>query len=816
MKKNIALLLSSLLLASSLLGCNSENRPADTDPGKDQQTTAAQTTQDPTDPDAGATEDPSEPDFGSLSGTDVAKLLLARARMDSETLMGNGNLFLPASFDMKESVSRVESLSAASSSNGIVGFSMTDTEYVWSKFDPDANMASFFQSYFTNIENCAKAGADLIDQLQEHIGITDCWIGDDSYSVLLEVSESAETLYERQEENYLICRRSTNASAQSVYEIYADRETDEYMVYIPDARYEYHSSEMALIAENQRGYWNMFVIYQAGDGYNMQNLVVMEDAAYVIMADLREEFYCNTFIVMTPDLSCDIVSVSGNDVTVYLNGYSNVDRAVVSRIEHPLESGRVIVDQAGQYAVSDTPAPPTVYLQNGTAIVPGTSYADGNLVYEYGVLSATGEKSTGQISLRGQTDDVSTLMTYTKAFLQETGLSCRTDFADIAAAAPAIGLIRSEFGNTYKWNGQSIATIASVDQAFALRNAGDMSTMASLYDTVKDAKQMSWNEALPPTLGGINFAEVKGISAKTVAYQDGVLTVDGLTLELSELALLDEGNEYTVRLAIAKVADGSNAQPMYTKLGVKLLSVTNALATDGITVDETLMVPLTPSGEELSVLFAQGATAFAPSQSGSYSLITDLVDGTYTVVAYVCTAEEHIRISELIPLVYGTDLSETLTTDTTDTEIGKNEQDQLTLSIVQKTEYLLSPDAVAGGYDLASLTAYLLEEAMARGIVETATVERYDATTDTWVAVSEDTVPTEGERYRMACVRLTVTGDSVAIYVLCDVPAPLPEEPEVPVVPVEPNEPSDQSPDMTPEEPETLEEVLSEDVPDFW
>ncbi len=766
MKKYCALLLSAFLLASSLLGCSTEKPTADTDdPAEVERTTAA-----------GTVQEPSDPDFGSLSGTDLAKLLLARARMDSAALTDNGNLFLSASAGFKKSISRVASLSAASGTDGIADFTMTETEYVWSKFDPDANMAIFFQSYFANIESCAGAGAALIDELQEHIGITDCWIGDDDYSVLLEVSESAETLYERRGENYLICRRSTNASAQCVYEIYADRETDEYMVYIPDARYEYHSDEMALIAENERGYWNMFVIYQAGDGYNMQNLVVMEDAAYVILADLREEFFCHTFTVMTPDLSCDIVSVTENSVIVYLNGYSNVDRAVVSRVEYPPEDGTVIVDQESQYAVSGAPAAPTVYLKNGTTIQPGASYADGNLVYDYGVLHANNEKTTGHIVLKGQTDDVATLMTYTKAFLQETGLDCRTDFDGIAAAAPAIGLIRREFGNTYKWNGQSVASIASVERAFALRDAGDMSTVASLYETVKNAEQMSWNEALPPTLGGLNFAEIKGVSAQTVVYQDGVLTVDGLTLELSELALLDEGSEYTVRLAIARVADGNGAEPMYTKLGVKLLGAGTALSASGITVDETLVVPLTPSGDELSAIFAEGATEFALSQSGSYPLITDLVDGTYTVVAYVCTAEDHIRISEMIPLVYGTDLSETLSTAVTDTEIGKNGQDQLTLSIVQKTEYLLSLDAVTGGYDQASLTAFLMEEAMARGIVVTAAVEQYDAANGTWVAIAEDTAPTEGDRYRMACIRTTATGDYVTVYVLCDVPAPLPDE----------------------------------------
>ena len=276
-------------------------------------------------------------DFGSLSGEEIAKLLLSRERLDSETLLGSESALGIASVSMQKASATIRRLSAnetvipleeipeafndgaGDNTKPAFGFEMTEDKYIWNRFEPDANLASFFLSYMVNIDGIVANAADMIDSFRDRLGITDTWIGDEENRMLLEVDETSEMLIQENQNGYMICRRTTDAQARNTYEVY-ERYTDghsSYVVYSPDGRYEYHHDTLSLIAEKNRGYWNMYVVYgDDASGYNMQNLVMMEEVAYTIMGDLREgePFHPHSFQILTPDLSCDILSIGGRDI----------------------------------------------------------------------------------------------------------------------------------------------------------------------------------------------------------------------------------------------------------------------------------------------------------------------------------------------------------------------------------------------------------------------------------------------------------------------------------------------------------------------
>lgn len=743
--------------------------------------------------------DPNDPvNFGSLSGEEVAKLLLSRERLDSETLLGSEGVLGIASASMQKASATIRRLSAnetvipleealeafndgaGDSTEPAFGFEMTDEKYIWNRFEPNANLASFFLSHIENIDSVVNNATDMIDSFRDRLGITDTWIGDEENRMLLEVDETSEMLIQATASDYMICLRTTDSQARNTYEIYQNSGDDigTYIVYSPDGRYEYHRDTLSLIAENNRGYWNMYVVYSAGaDGYNMQNLVMMEEVAYTIMGDLREgePFHPHSFQILTPDLSCDILSISNEVVELVLNGFTGVDHVYLDRAEYPLGDNRLHMNLPG-YAANDTGAVPTVVLKNGREIKPGDSFADGNLAYQLGYASADPNTCRTTITLSRQYTpaseeavDVGTLLGYVNQFLTETGLVCRLNFDTVARNAKAVDLLYKEFANTYRFNGEPINTVASVTRGLEKQRAVFNPVFPNLYAATASLPTLSWEEALPPTLGGTNFAEVKGITAGSISYADGQITVKGLALDLGELMLLDEGSSYVVRLALARVDEaGGTVQTVSTRGGMTLLRTTKMLSTDDVTLNSVAVVPLTASAEETPVLFPAGSTAFAPTGSGTYTLATDLIDGKYTVVAYVCTADEHIRISEMIPLAYGEDLFETVTTDETEAILSTDEARTLRFAIMQKTEIIFALEWREAAYTSEEIYQALLQYAMNHGTVTDDKVEQYDATNDAWVAVDEG--PTAGHAYRMAYERHLQTGETITVHVICEVP----------------------------------------------
>ena len=679
-------------------------------------------------------------DQSNLSGKERAKLMLANSRLDSDdlaiSLTGGANNVRAGREEF-----RLELLSTNVSGNTVT----------WEDFTPECNAYSFFESYFINIEFEAQRFAGIIDQVKSTCNITDYWITDpfSDEDVMLTVEANAEVVYVRNELGYSVCRRYTDANARDVYEIYrSEGNVRSRMLYIPGNRYEFtidiSGDAIYIVAENDRGYWNMFQTMVLPTHANIMNLVNTGDTAFTLNCAVSHEnpdMLHSSMNFATPDLSCDIISFSDLLLSLNLAAFNGISRVEATKDNVELMDGQTNALVSGYGTLFGTRLSTDDTFFDGAIRVSQViaDYTDD--FYGHGV-----DRTGGRIDLQFSDSDLSQQMVLLKQLLSQAGISCKYDLNAIAGKVGAAKTIVDEFRNYYTWNGCNVS-YSGLTQAAAKEDEA-LAAMDALYQQVKDAKSVQ-RGSKGLSFKDMDFAAITGLDCGNVTFEDGVIKVDGMSVSINDLTLLDSGEAYTVCLALARLT-GTGAQLSASGYTYGAVSLHSAIALDDLNeADYDNAVIMAAEGSKHTVF--DGGNTFTLSQSASFALPECTEVGSYTVVAYIATTDG-IRISQMLPIAFSSDVTRQVTKDGLKTRLYLNDGRELMADCTVDVDIYLTPEAADLTY--AQAQQQLLTAALNHGLpVDGAVMEIYDPATDT-----AQPAPTDGAAekciLRLAYIRL--------------------------------------------------------------
>ena len=708
----------------------------------------------------------------TASGTEGAKLLLARDRLHAEPLrekmafLRNDATAVAVSDKSDEKKTVPLSKILATADGGLSyddeGFAKDGDTYVWTQFpnsaDPQTSIY-YYQSHFGNMEHFAERTAEMIDRIKTGVNQTDVWIEIGENEYMLTVDAGTETLFNRSDAELSICKRYVNDEGDVVYERYVTSEhTRTGFLLIPEKRYEYYNDGLFISAENERGYWNMmygsFLDYEGeeSDELSMQTLSMFDDVVvrdwYSVDKDGVTTSTENGSFT-TADLKRDILSLSPSGASLELcalNGVSSVTAPhdVIQEIEGANgDPNRHVVHRHQA----------TLHTQSGVALAPETTYLDGQVQVngtKVDYLPNSGndweECYTGELSI-SMTDDTLTFeetLDVTVQFLNEVGLSLKDDTAAILSGKQKLDGMQTY----YSWRDITMNSIAAVRNYQALIGE-EFDGYDASYDAVKDAETIQ--EGLFPA-GGVrgDFAPISLTGFAT--YADGTVSAENLALSVNAHSLLEKDTEYTVFLAIAQQTENGWAA-------------------------ETAM-PLVEQSASTPTRYASGALNL--SWTGTGKLPMGVLNGAYKVVAYAATTDG-IRISEFkeVPFNGATGNAYKLPFSFVSFTLAES-----SLAVVYTENYdkAISLSGKAE-YAFKEVQELLLIEAAKHG-TPTGGVELYDVESNVGTPADENAIITQSAVYRVTYEK-TVNGETVTGHVYCTVSVtPNPNDNELPPVPI--------------------------------
>lgn len=598
---------------------------------------------------------------GDLKGTELAKLLLANERLNSDELSDKKGLL---------TANRINKL------NNIALSTVSDT----SVYADNSNMMDYFNSYIEGVESVIDGAAGTIDFIKENVNYTDVWIenGGIGGEVLLEVTDNEEWLYVKADVYKSVSRRYTDENGDDVYEICQTEEDGSYMYLncIPGKLYEYSfywidGNDIHVIVENSRGYWNMFTTYKVEDGRNnVQNLVSADSFAYVYFGEITESsgYTSNNHITfIDPSLSCDLITVHEHDMDINLVGFKGI-----SSFER---------DDTTNFITSFTTSTGKV-INEREAIAEGLNYIFGTDAFSetpYATLTFADEEE----GMSGA--EVSSII----SALSSIGVTCKYDLSAILSGIDASYLIAKNLGSYYSWNGYYVNSYANVQSAISVQK-GYYADLTEAYEAVKDAKKIEITSV------GINFADYDfaelTLSGSTSVTADGsTVTISGLNASVAPADVMEDGESYELQFALAGLSD---VEGEYAS-AILIPSESNGSATY--------------SGSDLSLTKSANITVPACTETGEY-----------TLVVYIATSQG-IRVSKMVPVAFTGEVSYTSVENGYETLIQLNDASEMVVYYTLKSEYEVTlPEGTEYTYN--AIYELLSAEAMKYGYPDTTAV----------------------------------------------------------------------------------------------
>lgn len=624
-----------------------------------------------------------------LSGEELAKLLLADERLDTSVLKGSNDLF-----EAKTAANHLfssEFISCLKAPINMVNGTCTVTgnTYEWSNFTEYCNTGSFFDSYEANISGTVEAACSMIDIIKTDANITDKWIKyneDDPIRYMLLVDGNSETLIEDNEFAIRICKRLTNDAAQNVYEVFQTEKTSSYQYYfkyIPGVSYEFLISDNGVIRDcltgvNNGGNWNLFCIGDMDTHYNTSYVMTGNEVSYIFDYTITDDsLQRGVLSIASAGLTSDIITIFDNSITIYPNGFSGIQclRVVTDNVTSDINNPDAdILFWDGMYSTMGVA--PSIVLSNGNVIefvdLSSISTAEeyealeNTVYYWYGNIAPLGDAYRPELSFRVPGNNITEMLNNFKNYLSSTGISCKYSLDTIIAYAPQGNALLNQFPNTHMINGYPINSYTSAHSGLAAYET-IFNTYNGLYEAVKDYDSVLINKE-EFLAENYDFTSIENITSGTVSLADNTLSVDGLSLTLNNLYLIDAGCSYTVKIAFAV----KNENGQYDPCQLMTLS----------------------SDEEDFTTYESGDT-FTLTQSAGYKLDCELISGNYDVIGYIST-DKDIRVSEFFPITASDAAGTTYEFDTT--AITVNDDGTLTATYVFDYNLILEADTTDMDY----------------------------------------------------------------------------------------------------------------------
>lgn len=730
MKKLISLFLILITITVLFAGCDPANTPGNTP------------------------ENTSEP----IDAATAVRLLLASERLDSALLKNEGDIFeqgvevmqtlstmttasviklgtlapdsLPSAASLPRpgvSSANIATLNAntvydGGENGGVVKFD--GEKYYFSDYVEVSNSYSNFYSTAQSIVTMAEDAAKMIDNIKKNVRVVDKWVRISAFEeYYLHVGENEEILYERMEGRLSVCRRYKNEEGLNVYEYYMQSEKFYHrMLYIPGTHFErvvgilgeeYSSDYM--IADNTKGYWESYWVGPHPTHYNVSYMVMKDDICYDSFYDPKTG-ETNFLKIISADKNTDLFYYQGGEsddyvsIAVHFSGYDGIKHVEADAYAVSME------DMGGEIGkipfIAGEDESKRLVMENGKVIKVGDTFVDGKVEVRALRVPFYYPHYTGEIEVFVQGNSISEKLALYKAFLEEAGFVCRRNIDTVLPGVQRAFVELKEINKHHTWNGYSQATEEGIGEAIKVEDAYTL-TFGDLLKAVQDAPVIDFSDKETVALNA-HFAPVT-VSDITGTTQNGMsINIGSITLSVSDTLLFVENEPYTINFAL----NGDSG----------LVHVA--------TVSDTQTTPYANSD------------SFSVTVSNITLELPQLLDGTYTLVAYIATADG-IRSSGYTAFGFDSvDNSQSITLTRSTMSADTNSNKELILSYELITDIYVSlssetPISYAELYDMIASCA--CDYGIPSGLkLEYMTVE------NTYVAMSGEESDITSGNYRLA------------------------------------------------------------------
>jgi len=655
-------------------------------------------------------------------GTEAAKILLARERLDADTVGQKMNIFSTGGATAETEESFFSKIFPWASigpvgyigsrplivSNIASGAEVNGDRVTWSNFQKYSDLQDSYTQFITPIDQAAADTAELIAKIKEDVGITDKWIDTTLAKYMLIVDGNSETIieYYKPFNSISVSTRYTREDAKNVYEMYS------FMSYedgttgdirnkcIPGEYYEYACRNSGgfidyFIADKSLGYWmmNRFDIKDDSAFFDMS--AVKGDIGYGASVSSRVSngklVHSNSGMSVSmflPNEDGDLFEITALEDTYIITMFmSNVESGIDSlsanrsSVYDEVYGGSGTVYLYGSHGdVSDTV---DINLSNGKVIKVGDS--DSGVTYESARISYSpeynGDTYIGRlrfkIEAQNETEAFDTLYSY----LDKNGIKLRVKGATVIEAYNHCKLLHDNF-DVMEWYGLRLDSIENL-KAGEARLIEDFNHYRNLYEEVKDYETVrsSYDVARSTDFGKMTIS-----SEGTSTYANGIISLKDFSASTENTPLLETGMEYTLKVGLAlRDSEGK-------------ISSVNTVSLE--------------SANEKTVSYTDGTLEM--TQTADYTVPTALSEGEYIVVVYFATAENGIRVTEMFPVAFFSaeeGIIESDFMDVTVTRSGNN----LFIDYGVKLKDTVTSDYVKESYTYDEIKTILIRGILAKG-----------------------------------------------------------------------------------------------------
>lgn len=590
----------------------------------------------------------------NTSGKNIAKLLLANQRLDSQVLREDVKIFEKESSSLNKRYTK-----KINYQNDSIGKLTVDGDmFRWSDFAEYNNSLSYFNCITGLIKYYSEKGAKLIDDIKLNVSEFDKWIEYENAKYFLSVNQNFDYLYKIDNDGLFICEHYLNDNGQTVYEIYSERNNVVRRIkHIPNMRYEFtqigeYVPETYFVADYSKGYWEVSEITSTStkNVYNVLFYMMKNDIYYSIIYTISQynDFQPTPIIkVMSADVSTDIFSYSYlNDtcrVSISLSGFNGIEcvEAPSSDVEYNNDDGTAFLKSC-----VDT----KVKLTNGKNIIKNQSFFENMVQVENIYVDNLVDGYVGTIELCINSGNQETVWNTVKSFINETGLVCKRNIDDVINGVIKADRDANDTINYYKMNDCTLNNVDSIVSAlqFEVNRINDFKTN---YNNIKNNEIIDYSNSIKVDLN-LDFPKLIDNEIVNAKIQGNAVTIDKLSYSLDNVVLLDENEMYHIEIGLLN--DEDNLFTTYVSNENNHYSGGNTFTIDANMIEFNM--PESMIGDYSIVAYISTVDGIRVSDYNriNFSEVSDLgVDNgiiyeknyeNYVIVHYLSEADHHINL----------------------------------------------------------------------------------------------------------------------------------------------------------------------------
>ena len=622
----------------------------------------------------------------SVKGTEAAKILLAREKMNTADTSFSWQEISNQTQDLRIMAQEIDESMVYADTSGDLGTLLYDKlgGKVYKKdgyFNfQDISGASYnglvIESRLIGVEYEAEECAKLIDYLKNKLNIVDKWVKADSLRYyFLNVKDNCETILEKyiddknQQYSLRVLKRTTLEDAKCIYEmLYTDFTTQEltnptYSVYIPGERYEYYyehggNSKDYLIAENENGYWNVFM----PDEDDFSNVIINGDLAYSTTYDFEKQSLTYDSISKS-SLREDIVSTEETGFVISvsaLNGFKNIlikEEYVVKNNHYEDEYYEILYEHRNDLFFE---------MENGKTIKFGDTFtynsktmtvSDINLEYYTNPGFAFPQYDI-KIGLDVEGCSLKERMALLKSFFNDMGITMDYTFSEIEETIIKNSEIVSTLPNCYTWNGYLMNSKENVIKGSEVMYK-TWDDLFAIYTNFKDYEIVTGFDK-GRISKSLDFGEIELFNLDFATYSNKQVTINNAVMTMEKSKLLVENTQYVLKIGLAKIDENNKYLSQNT---VELKTLDNLQ----------------------SVTYQKGDITV--NGTATYDIPTILEEGKYVIVAYIATQDEGIRVSQMHAVAFVDTQTETIETTSTTIKAIQNQDKSINMVYATKLNF---------------------------------------------------------------------------------------------------------------------------------